>query len=236
MLAVAGLRPARLLLLDDDPADLPVRLDHRRVDRLPGPGPRQGEDLADLRIDAFAATARRIGPERLGVRIEADGLPVELSDQARTFNVMLDRLQGSFDRLERFSGDIAHELRTPVHAIRDMAEVSLTTSRTRDEDREAPAACPDSAEQLSQLFDRFYRPDPARSAGQGVGLGLAIVKSIAELHVGRASISSRVGEGTVVTLQLPAARDDENVMMASSRGHLSPANLVGRPLSLDEPS
>jgi two-component system, OmpR family, heavy metal sensor histidine kinase CusS len=40
-------------------------------------------------VGEIAATARRIGPERLGERIAADGLPAELGDLARTFNVML---------------------------------------------------------------------------------------------------------------------------------------------------
>jgi two-component system heavy metal sensor histidine kinase CusS len=106
-------------------------------------------------VGEIAATARRIGPERLGERIADDGLPAELGDLARTFNVMLDRLQDSFSRLERFSGDIAHELRTPVHAIRNVAEVALETSRTREEDREALAACLDSAEHLSRLIERL---------------------------------------------------------------------------------
>jgi two-component system heavy metal sensor histidine kinase CusS len=279
-------------------------------------------------VGEIAATARRIGPERLDERIMAEGLPAELSGLARTFNVMLDRLQDSFGRLERFSGDIAHELRTPVHAIRNVAEVALATSRTREEDREALAACLDSAERLARLierllflaraddprtvleletfdmaselsairefyepaaaeagidlvfvapprlrcrldrtlfqralgnlltnalthtpeggrvvvsassgpkglvvsvsdtgvgiapdhlprlFDRFYRPDPVRSSGQGVGLGLAIVKSIAELHGGRASIASRPEAGCVVTLDFPAAQHDETVISA----------------------
>ena len=60
-------------------------------------------------------------------------------------------------------------------------------------------------EHLPRLFDRFYRPDPARSSGEGVGLGLAIVKSIAELHGGKASIASRPEAGCVVTLNFPAA-------------------------------
>ena len=106
-------------------------------------------------VGEIAATARRIGPDRLGERIATDGLPEELGDLARTFNFMLDRLQASFGRLEQFSGDIAHELRTPVHAIRNVAEVALTTSRSRDDDREALATCLDSAGHLSRLIERL---------------------------------------------------------------------------------
>ena len=49
-LAVVGPLLPRLLFLDDDAADLPVGLDHGRVDRLPGPVPGRGEDLADLAV------------------------------------------------------------------------------------------------------------------------------------------------------------------------------------------
>jgi two-component system heavy metal sensor histidine kinase CusS len=69
-------------------------------------------------------------------------------------------------------------------------------------------------EHLPRLFDRFYRPDPARPSGQGVGLGLAIVKSIAEQHGGRASVASRPGAGCVVTLNFPDAQHDEIVISA----------------------
>jgi two-component system, OmpR family, heavy metal sensor histidine kinase CusS len=60
---------------------------------------------------------------------------------------------------------------------------------------------------LPRVFDRFHRVDPARSThAGGAGLGLAIVKTIAALHGGRAEIESRPGQGTRVTLALPAAR------------------------------
>jgi two-component system heavy metal sensor histidine kinase CusS len=63
-------------------------------------------------------------------------------------------------------------------------------------------------EHLPHLFDRFYRADPARaSAGGRVGLGLAIVKSIAELHGGRVSLSSRPGHGTRVSLHFPTSAE-----------------------------
>ena len=61
------------------------------------------------------------------------------------------------------------------------------------------------AEQLPRLFDRFYRADPARVAGEsdGAGLGLAITRSIVEVHGGRISVTS-ADDATCFTLWFPA--------------------------------
>jgi len=60
-------------------------------------------------------------------------------------------------------------------------------------------------EAIPHLFERFYRVDGARSGrGNGSGLGLAIVRWIVQQHGGRVAVESRVGEGTVFTVMLPA--------------------------------
>jgi len=62
-------------------------------------------------------------------------------------------------------------------------------------------------EDIKDLFRPFARTAEAKRASlPGTGLGLAIVKSLVELHQGTIAMESRLGEGTTVTVRLPAAR------------------------------
>lgn len=58
---------------------------------------------------------------------------------------------------------------------------------------------------LPHVFDRFYRPDDARSREKGgSGLGLAIVKAFIELQGGTVTVQSEgLGKGASFTLRLP---------------------------------
>jgi len=56
---------------------------------------------------------------------------------------------------------------------------------------------------LGDAFERFSRPDRARSGG-GAGLGLAIVRTIAEAHAGTAHATNRDGAGADVWIALPS--------------------------------
>jgi two-component system phosphate regulon sensor histidine kinase PhoR len=64
-----------------------------------------------------------------------------------------------------------------------------------------------AAEHLPRVFERFYRVDAARErTSGGTGLGLSLVRNAVERSGGSASISSTVGVGTTVTIELPRAR------------------------------
>jgi two-component system heavy metal sensor histidine kinase CusS len=115
-------------------------------------------------VSEIAEAARRIRSTTLNERIQAAGLPAELSALAETFNEMLDRLEESFGRLDRFSADIAHELRTPVHNLRGEAEVALARSRSAEEYREVLGSCLEEAARLSRLIDSLLFLARAESA------------------------------------------------------------------------
>jgi signal transduction histidine kinase len=63
-------------------------------------------------------------------------------------------------------------------------------------------------EELSRIFERFYRVEKSRARGEdgrGSGLGLAIVRELVAAHGGQVLVSSEPGRGTAFVVRLPIA-------------------------------
>lgn len=69
--------------------------------------------------------ASRIEADTLSTRFPTKGLPGELRPIAERLNDLMSRLEESFAREKRFGADLAHEFRTPVAALRSLAEVAI---------------------------------------------------------------------------------------------------------------
>jgi putative nucleotidyltransferase with HDIG domain len=57
--------------------------------------------------------------------------------------------------------------------------------------------------QLSRIFDRFHQVEHGRERRGGTGIGLSLVKELVDLHMGTIAVTSRAGQGSTFTVELP---------------------------------
>jgi OmpR-family two-component system manganese-sensing sensor histidine kinase len=112
-------------------------------------------------------------------------------------------LQGDRDQLSRlFTNLISNAVQYTPKAGKITLELSQLKSALQVKVIDTGIGIPEEA--LPNLFDRFYRVDPARTkATGGSGLGLAIAQAIVENHHGQIQIESQVNQGTTVAVILP---------------------------------
>lgn len=79
--------------------------------------------------------------------------PAEVSELMDSLDRMRARLSEQFALLTRFSSELAHEFRTPIHILRQQAEVALRKTRTADEYKEVLASSLEEYDSLRQMVD-----------------------------------------------------------------------------------
>jgi two-component system OmpR family sensor kinase len=87
-------------------------------------------------VHDITATAERIARGDLHQRLSPVEPQDEVGELAATFNLMIERLEENFVRERRFTGDVSHQLRTPLTAIETALEVTLSKGRSAEEYRE----------------------------------------------------------------------------------------------------
>ena len=100
----------------------------------------------------FHQLASMVGTRSLSHRVALSGLPAELYELAQAFNGMLDRIDDGYQRLQAFSSELAHEMRTPVATLMGRTQVGLFKIRTVEELREILEGNIEELERLSRLI------------------------------------------------------------------------------------
>jgi signal transduction histidine kinase len=110
------------------------------------------------------------------------------SDPARLRQVIDNLLTNAIKYTERGGISINAELRRDAGVLRiEIADTGVGID-------------PD---EMSRLFEPFYRSPRTASMAEGSGLGLAVVRSLVDLMGGTIRVDSRVGQGTAVTVEVP---------------------------------
>lgn len=95
--------------------------------------------------------AANIGGDDLHARLDLTLPNDEIGRLAKTFDLMLARIEDAFERQRRFTGDAAHELRTPLSLMRSQVDLALARPRSSQEYQEALHSLSGDLERLTDL-------------------------------------------------------------------------------------
>ena len=164
-------------------------------------------DVAKIEAERYTLTLERFDAREIVsaamalVRVNADdkgvnlssvlpGDPVEVSADKRALKQLTLNLLSNAVKFTPAGGTIT----VTVEAIGPYLEVVVADTGI--------GIAPEDVRRLGRPFEQAGEIEQRR---QGTGLGLSLVRAFAELHGGRMSIDSTLGEGTAVTVRLPVA-------------------------------
>ncbi len=106
-------------------------------------------------VDRMAAEADQITATHLDRRLDVPNPDDELGRLGMTLNGMISRLERSFEETRRFTADAAHELRTPLAVMRNIAEVALRSPRDQEHYRRVLGDVLEEVERMTRLAEQL---------------------------------------------------------------------------------
>ncbi len=104
-------------------------------------------------LKLLAERADQVSGSKLTQPLPDIAMSGEMRALNQAFNRMLQRLDESFDRLSRFSSDLAHDMRTPLTNMLAESQVALSKPRQADEYRSVIESGIDETQRLSRMID-----------------------------------------------------------------------------------
>lgn len=104
-------------------------------------------------VDQIRKAAVKISSTNLDERIDVKGRKDELSRLAETFNAMINRLKESFARINQFSLDVSHELKTPLTILKGETEVALRKDRDKEEYKRLLVSSLEEVDRMTKIID-----------------------------------------------------------------------------------
>lgn len=117
-------------------------------------------------VENIAITTRNINLKSLSGRVGIANLETEMEYLAKSINIMLERLEQSFEYIKEFSSSIGHELKTPLAIIKGESEVALRKDRPIEDYRRALSVNIEEANRMIRIVEDLvflakldYNPD-----------------------------------------------------------------------------
>lgn len=122
-------------------------------------------------VDQIRKAAVKISSTNLEERIDIKGRKDELGRLAETFNAMIARLKDSFQRINQFSIDVSHELKTPLTILKGETEVVLRKERNNGEYKNLLQSNLEEIDRMAQIIDDLLLLSKADSQDIKLNIG-----------------------------------------------------------------
>lgn len=174
----------------------------------------------------IAASASLVTVNRLHTRIEVARVPSELKALVSALNAMFERVELGFQRLSRFTADLAHDMRTPLSNMRGAAEVALARPRSADEYEALLASNLEECDRLSRMIEnvlflaRAEHPQFVKHMREfGAALELTHIADYFEGIAEEAHVTVRVSGAASLTADLELFRRAVSNLLANAIRH-----------------
>ena len=104
-------------------------------------------------VREITEAASRIGESDVSSRVPTKHRNDEVAQLALTLNRMLDRIERSIHQLHTITDSLAHDIRSPLTAVRARLETCLT-ARARDEESESIVSAIEDMDRLTEFLDK----------------------------------------------------------------------------------
>jgi two-component system, cell cycle sensor histidine kinase and response regulator CckA len=164
---------------------------------------RERVDLASLVRDSLKMIRSSL-PATIDVAEEIDTVPPVLGDPGQLHQIVLNLVVNAAQAIGGGMGTITVATRTERFALPLGESIGLPVPCVALTVRDSGCGMDEAT--MQRVFEPFFTTKPV---GEGTGLGLSVVQSIVAQHGGRATVKSRVGQGTRFDVYLPALVDTE---------------------------
>lgn len=135
-------------------------------------------------LHRLAQTLEQVEAQGLDKRVHLPEAPPEVQRLGEVFNTTMERLERSFFQANRFSGDAAHELKTPLAILQGKVEAALRDSPEGSEAQESLSEMLEEIHRLKAIMEKLLllsRADAGALPLHPVPLDMAcLVREVAE--------------------------------------------------------
>lgn len=182
-------------------------------------------------LSAMAKLTEQITASRLSSRIPVENPNDEFGHMARVLNGLLERLEESFQKLQRFTSDVSHELRTPLASIRSVGEVGLQRSQSSEEYRDIIGSMLEEVARVTSIIDTLLTIAQADSGVFKLNRTVFPLMDVVEESVGVVGVLAEEKKQTI------RVEGDRTLSVSADRGFLRMAiiNLLDNAVKYSPP-